>query len=192
MLARAFRDYPLLTYAIPDEEQRAQAATHYCQYVLYYGMRYGEAYATSPQMEGIAVWLSSDHFPMTIWRTLCAVPLSVIAGFEQAGGSRLKDPSLFIDARHKALTHYKHWNLLFLGVSPDNQGQGYASLLLRPGLARIDAEGMPCFLETMDERNVPRYQHFGFEVIEQSPVPGTELTTWAMLRDGTTADSRAS
>lgn len=185
MLSRAFRDYPLLTYAIPDEAQRARAATHYCQYVLYYGIKYGEAYATSPEMEGIAVWLPSDHFPMTMWRTLRAVPLSVIAGFGKAGGSRLKDPSLYIDARHRALAPFRHWILLFLGVAPEHQGRGYSSRLLRPMLHRFDEEQLPCFLETMDAANVPRYQHLGFEVVEQSPVPGTDLTTWAMLRQST-------
>lgn len=115
-----------------------------------------------------------------------------MSGFGRAGGSRLKDPSQYIDARHKALAPFRHWNLLFLGVCPDCQGQGYSSLLLRPMLRRIEEEALPCFLETMDASNVPRYQHFGFQVIEKSLVPGTELTTWAMLRDGTTADSRTS
>ncbi len=66
MLTRAFRDYPLLTYAVPDEAQRDHAANYYCQYVLYYGIRNGEAYATSRRMEGIAVLdyvrpVSDDH-----------------------------------------------------------------------------------------------------------------------------------
>ncbi len=192
MLAKAFRDYPLLAYAIPDVNQRAVAAYHYCSYVLYYGIRYGEAYATSAHMEAVAVWLSSEYFPMSMWRTIRAVPLSVIGGFGKAGGSRLKNPSQYIDARHEALTPFNHWNLLFLGVAPERQGQGYSSLLRRPMLARFDDERLPCFLETMDARNVPRYQHFGFQIIEKSLVPGTELSTWAMLRDGTTADSRTS
>ena len=182
MLAQSFRDYPLLTYAVPDAPAREKSAFYFCQFDLYYSIRYGLTYATSPQMEGIAAWITSDHFPMTTWRTLCSVPWSVMAGFGRAAGSRLLGPSRHIDARHKALVPFRHWFLALLGVAPEFQGQGYPGALLRPMLASIDAEGLPCYLETMDARNVPRYEHFGFRVIEESRVPDTDLTSWAMLR----------
>jgi hypothetical protein len=50
-------------------------------------------------------------------------------------------------------------------------------------LARIDEEGLPCYLETMDPNDVPLYKHFGFKVVDESTVPATSLTNWAMLRD---------
>lgn len=49
--------------------------------------------------------------------------------------------------------------------------------------ARIDREGLPCYLETQDEQNVPLYQHFGFKVVNKSTIPETKLTNWAMLRE---------
>ena len=182
VLSRAFRDYPLLTHAVPDAPAREQSAFYFCQFDLYYCMRYGAVYATSPRMEGVAAWMTSDHFPMTTWRMLRSVPWSVIAGFGSAAGSRLLGPSRHIDTRHKALVPFRHWFLALLGVAPEFQGQGYPGALLRPMLASIDTEGLPCYVETMDARNVPRYEHFGFRVIEESRVSGTDLTSWAMLR----------
>jgi len=49
--------------------------------------------------------------------------------------------------------------------------------------ARIDEEGLPCYLETLNEANVPLYEHFGFRVLEKSIIPETKLTNWAMLRE---------
>ncbi len=71
---------------------------------------------------------------------------------------------------------------MVIGVAPVSQGQGYASKLLKPMLARLDEEGLPCYLETQKEKNVTLYQHFGFNVVEEFTFPSTTLTTWAMLR----------
>jgi len=46
----------------------------------------------------------------------------------------------------------------------------------------MDAAGLPCYLETLEEKNVRLYEHFGFTVLEQTAVPDTYLTVWAMLR----------
>ena len=59
----------------------------------------------------------------------------------------------------------------------------YASKLLKPMFTRIDEEGLPCYLETLDETNIQLYEHFGFKVIEKSTIPETKLTNWAMLRE---------
>ena len=49
--------------------------------------------------------------------------------------------------------------------------------------ARIDREHLSCYLETLTEKNVPIYQHFGFKVAEESTIPSTDITIWAMLRE---------
>ena len=50
-------------------------------------------------------------------------------------------------------------------------------------LDRIDEAGLPCYLETLEEQNVRLYEHFGFVVAEESAIPRTNLTNWAMLRE---------
>ena len=89
----------------------------------------------------------------------------------------------YIDSMHMRLAPFKHWYLCLLGVDSRFQGKGYAGKLVRAMLARIDKEGVPCFLETMTEKNVRFYQHLGFRMIEEADIPKTNLTNWAMLRE---------
>jgi ribosomal protein S18 acetylase RimI-like enzyme len=181
MLAGAFHNYPLLANVFHDEAGRARVASLYFQLELGYAVRYGEVYATSPNLEGVATWLHSDSFPMTAWRTIRSVPLSVIRSFASEGGVRLKPIGDYLDARHRAVAPFTHWYLQTIGVAPSFRGKGWASRLVRPMLTRAGREGLPCYLETMEEANVRLYEHFGFRVVEISPIPNTSLTNWAML-----------
>lgn len=183
ILVRAFRDYPLLQDSFSDELQRRRVAPYFFRFSLYYGIKYGETYATTPNLEGVAVWIPSENFPVTFWRAVRSVPLSVILGFGREGGGRMKYLGEYIDVMHKRLAPFKHWFLQTIGVDPEFQGKGYAGKLLRPMLSRIDEEGLACYLETLDERNVLLYEHFGFRVVEKATIPKTSLTSWAMLRE---------
>ena len=182
VMSRAFQDYPLLQYYFPDEIERKKIALYFVSLAIFSGIRYGEVYTTSPSLEGIVVWTLSDNYPPTIWRQIRAVPLSTIFGLGRYGGARMRGLGRYIDEVHKRLVPYRHWYLHMIGVDPQLQGKGYAGKLLKPMLARIDEEGRSCYLETIDEHNVPLYEHFGFAVIEKSTIPETNLTNWAMLR----------
>jgi len=59
--------------------------------------------------------------------------------------------------------------------------------LVRPVLEHIDREAMPCYLDTSAEKNVAIYRRFGFEVVLEDKMPGTELRIFAMLRKAQTA-----
>src|SRR6266849_3061500 len=60
---------------------------------------------------------------------------------------------------------------------------GMAGLLIQPTLARADAEGLPCYLETENPRNVPFYQKHGFKVMSEGEVTSCRLHVWSMLRE---------
>jgi GNAT superfamily N-acetyltransferase len=47
-----------------------------------------------------------------------------------------------------------HWYLFILGTEPAAQGRGLGSALLAQMLARVDADGMPAYLESSNERNL--------------------------------------
>jgi ribosomal protein S18 acetylase RimI-like enzyme len=183
MLTLAFRDYPLLAHVFPNELERRRMACYYFQHELGYAVSYGEVYATSASLEGIATWLPSDVFPMKLWKAIRSVPLSVMWAFARGGGARLKPIGDYLDARHTHLAPFNHWYLQTIGVAPESRGKGHAANLIRSMLVRTDTEHLPSYLETMDEINVRIYEHFGFRVIEKSAVPNTGLTNWAMLRE---------
>jgi ribosomal protein S18 acetylase RimI-like enzyme len=183
VLVKAFQNYPLLQYYFPSDVKREKISRYFISYAVFTGTNYGEVYATSPNMEGVAVWLTSDNYPMTFWRLIRSVPLSILFGFGKESGGRMRRTGEYIDAMHKRLVPYRHWFLQTIGIDPQFQGKGYASKLLKPMLARIDEEGLPCYLDTLDETNVRLYEHFGFKVIEKSNIPQTKLTNWAMSRE---------
>jgi len=182
VLVRAFRNYPLLKYYFPDKSKREKVSTYFLSFAVYSGIRYGEVYATSSNLEGIAIWIPSDNYPITFWKMLRSVPLSKIFGFGRYGGSKMKHFNEHLDSVHQRQAPFKHLFLQAIGVAPRFQGKGYASMLLRPMLSKIDKENLPCYLETIDEKNVFIYQRFGFEIIDKSIVPETGFTNWAMLR----------
>jgi ribosomal protein S18 acetylase RimI-like enzyme len=73
---------------------------------------------------------------------------------------------------------------MFLGVDPAHQGQGCGSHLLKSRLARIDASGLPAYLETATARNVGLYARHGFEVIAEFRAAPEAPVMWAMRRPG--------
>ena len=183
VLVKAFRNYPMLQYYYPGEKERDKVSYYFLSLAVFTGIRYGEVYATSPNMEGIAVWIPSDNYPVTFWKGLRSVPLRIIFGFGRYGGFRMKGLGEHIDTVHQRLTPFKHWFLQTIGVTTQFQGKGYAGKLIRPKLSMIEKEGLPCYLETLDEQNVSLYEHFGFKVVDKSNIPETSLTNWAMLRE---------
>ena len=78
-----------------------------------------------------------------------------------------------------------------VAVSPDAQGRGVGSALLRALLARWDAEGGgPLALDTQRDINVPFYERLGFRVtatVTQVGAHGVEYSDWKMRREAAAA-----
>jgi ribosomal protein S18 acetylase RimI-like enzyme len=186
VLGRAFAQYELLRYYFPDETQRCAAADTFVFIGLSVCLKYGEVYVSSEKLEGVAGWLPPGKAPFGSWQMIRSVPLSVLFRFGRQGAGRLQAYGRFIDNLHRRLAPYPHWYLQIIGIDPAYQGQGFSSRLLRPVLERIDREGMPCYLDTNADKNVAIYRRFGFEVVSEDKLPGTEVTTFAMLRKAPT------
>jgi ribosomal protein S18 acetylase RimI-like enzyme len=186
VLGRAFAEYEMLRYYFPDETQRHVVADTFVFIGLSICLKYGEAYATSEKLEGVAAWLPPGKAPFGGWQMIRSVPLSVLFRFALQGANRLRAYGSFIDNLQRRLVPYPHWYLQIIGVDPAYQGQGFSSRLVRPVLERIDRDRMPCFLETNTGNNVAIYRRFGFEVVSEDKVPGTEVTSFAMLRKAQT------
>jgi ribosomal protein S18 acetylase RimI-like enzyme len=181
-LARAFWDYPVARCGFPTESERERRLPYFFESSLSYGIRYGEVYASSLEMEGIAIWLPSNRLPFTYWRMLWSGALLGMFKVGRQAGRRMQPIGDHVDATQKRLAPFEHWYLLMLGVDPRFQKQGISSKLVRPMLERLRMEGLPCYVDTLDEQNVDLYKHFGFELLERSAIPGTNLHCWAFLK----------
>ncbi len=189
VLGRAFAAYTLFQYYFHDETERQEAAQTFASISLSLCLKYGEVYASSDRLEGVAAWLPPGKAPFGGWQIVRSVPLSFLATFARQGAGAMWPYGRFVDRLHRRLVPYPHWYLEIIGVDPVYQGRGFSSRLLTPMLERIDRDQMPCFLETNTEKNVAIYRRFGFEVVSEDRLSGTEVTSFAMLRNAQARES---
>jgi GNAT superfamily N-acetyltransferase len=78
-----------------------------------------------------------------------------------------------------------HWYLALIGVAPEAAGQGLGGRLLLHTVARADAAGTPCYLETASARNVPFYTRHGFDLAREGVAPGSGVRYWTFRRQPT-------
>jgi ribosomal protein S18 acetylase RimI-like enzyme len=76
-----------------------------------------------------------------------------------------------------------HWYLGYLGTRRDRQGHGLGTQMLREVLAGADTDGVPAYLESSNERNLPLYQRNGFRVVGELQALGHGPTIWRMWRE---------
>lgn len=180
VLARAFQDDPLMVAALPNPEHRARSLPRLIGLNVRYGVRYGEVYMT-PGMEGAAVWLPPGHTRVSIAGMLRVGALTAPLTVSWAALRRLAAPEARAAQLQEQHAPMPHWYLSQIGVEPALWGRGFGSSLLRPLLARMDAERTPCYLETNKEGNLALYRRFGFAVVAEADLGGG-VRLWAMLR----------
>ena len=150
-----------------------------------YGVLYGEVYATSPDLEGIAILLPSETADMTLWRMIRVGMFFLF--FRLGGGFLVRGlrTTGFISSVQKRCAPSRYMLFQFLGVAPEYEGKGYAAKLAKAMLSRIDKDHLPCYFDIEEEEKVRIYQRYGFRVLEKQIIPGTDIRLWAMLREKT-------
>jgi ribosomal protein S18 acetylase RimI-like enzyme len=183
MLARAFFSDPKMTHLIPEVSARTDRSKYLFEFEIRYGLLYGEVWATSPACEGVCVWLPSEKSAISLWRAFRAGGFRLRSQLGPDGFNRLLAFSDRVDALHAQHLPVPHTYLFFIGVDPAHQGKGYAAKLIRPMLERLDAKGMPCYLNTQNGKNAGLYEHFGFRVVDRQMIPGSSIMHTAMVRN---------
>jgi len=146
-----------------------------------YGLLYGEVY-TNDAADGAAIWISPANTTLTFGQMLRMGMLAAPFKLGWAGCKRMMNVMDCTEKAHKRSAPGRHWYLPILGIEPSRQGKGIGGQLIQPILARADAEGLPCYLETMNERNLPFYERHGFKVTVEGQVPKGGPNFWAMVR----------
>ena len=82
----------------------------------------------------------------------------------------------------KKHTNHDSWYLYNVTVKPSVQKQGEASKLLRPMFEYFDKTKQECYLETHDKKNIALYEHYGFDLVETSYIPKTDIKHYSMVR----------
>ena len=181
-LAESFFFDPQCMHFFPDHEVRAAKLKYGFEFSVRYGLRYGEVFATSPDMEGVAVWIRSENSVRTISRILRCGGLTAFMKVGWAVYKRQQPVEDFIHTEHMRLVSFPHYYLDLLGVVPKHRQTGLAGRLLKPMFKKLDRDNLPIYLNTMLEKNVAMYQRYGFQVLSRDKIPGTDIIHWGMLR----------
>ena len=146
-------------------------------------IHYGEVY-TNPEATGVSFILPPWHTRISqIEYIHCGfLPAPFILGLRDFVRSQLCED--FIGKMHEEImAGRQHYYLWGLAVDPAQKRCGIGSALLRPILARADAEQMPIYLETHDEKNVAYYQRVGFTLEKEAEIPDSSISVYGMVRE---------
>ena len=179
LMGRAFDDDPVMNYVAKQDERRSERIRHFMRVGLEkMTYPYGETYVAEG-FQGATFWNPPGQIPHGLLFNLQLLPgLARVTGL--GGISRAIGALDFVEKLHPKQPHYY---LLGIGVDPSMQGQGVGSALLRPMLERCDREGMPSYLESSKERNVPLYERHGYRVTQEIRLPKGGPPVWLMWRD---------
>jgi ribosomal protein S18 acetylase RimI-like enzyme len=120
---------------------------------------------------------------MTLWRTIRSGGVGLLLKVGRKTISAMRSVAAFVFSVQKRCAPFPHWHLSVIGVAPAWQGRSHARVLLLPMLARLDREGLACYLETQNGKNLAIYQRYGFRVAEEGVMPGSAVNFWAMRRE---------
>jgi GNAT superfamily N-acetyltransferase len=175
-MARAFHDDPLICFILKDAATRAEKMPRLFKLLFKLGLPHGACDVTEGY-EAAALWRPPNEWEIPWWQYITnGVEFLGIFGL---GGAR--HVTSIMDVIEKRHPHEPHWYLQAIGTDTAKQGKGFGGVVIRRGLAKADAAGMPAYLESSKQTNVPIYQSFGFEVTGEITLPNGP-TLWPMWR----------
>ncbi len=174
-LARAFADDPLTSHLLPDASRRATALPRMFKLLLKLGLPYGACHVTSG-CESVTLWRPPNGWHVHLKDYILNAP-ELLGVF----GTGVFGVMSTMDRIEKVHPKAPHWYLQTIGTDPAKQGKGFGSLIMRHQLAIADAQGVPCYLESSKDTNIPIYRSFGFDVTGEIKIPNGP-TLWPMWR----------
>jgi len=165
-LARAFHDDPLTCHLLRNEVSRPEKLPQLFALLFKLALPYGACDVTDG-CEAATLWRPPRRWHMPLWQYL--VHGGELLGIFGTGALKVMQTMDIVEKRHP---EEPHWYLQTIGTDPAKQGKGYGGLVMRHRLSRVDASGLPAYLESSKASNIPIYQSFGFEVTGEIRLSG--------------------
>lgn len=182
-MADAFSHDPLWTKIFEGEsdlERRYQACF---EVPVRHCLKYGDVYATSENLEGVAAFVPHRFADMSFWRMLRSGALGCGMRMGITAARRMSDLRVLSADRARIAAERPHMYLLVLGVRTAHHGKGHGGTLLRALIEDCDRQGLPIYLETETEDNVQMYKHFGFQTVKEIRLEHLGVPMWEMMRE---------
>jgi len=182
-LKDAFKNDPLWTEVFKNDPDKDHALSAFFMIPLLYGMKFGKVYATSPEIEGVAVWAPGKYANMTMWGMLRCGALSYGTKFGKETVRNLSIVSQQLGPARKRLMKNKPYiYLMIIGVSSAAQEKGVGSKIMDTIKEECARECLHLYLETEKEENIAFYEKHGLTVLQKIVLPKINLPMWQMSR----------
>jgi GNAT superfamily N-acetyltransferase len=179
VLVRAFEDDPLMMYLFKTAEGRRTKSRLFFVSDARRAIEKAKGRVDTNddgETKGGAIWFAPDQWRTGGMELLGQIPMLFRMGLETPRALNV------LNQVEKVHPKEPHWYLAVLGTDPQYQGKGVGSALMAPVLSQCDEEGVPAYLESSKERNLPFYERHGFKVTTELKLKnGPSL--WPMWRD---------
>lgn len=172
----------MMVHLLPDDERRRRLLPGFLGSAQSYCLRWGEVVTTADRA-GVAAWLPPGSTHTTPVRMLRSGMVAQMLRLGPAGIRQMLPLVRVMEGNHHRLMPEPHWYLWLIGTEPSRARTGIGSALLAPHLARADAEGRECYLDTHAEANLGYYARHGFETAVEQVVDGLRYWVCGGVRD---------
>ncbi len=181
-LKDAFQNDPLWAEVFKNDHRRDKSLSSFFTIPLLYGMKYGKVYATSPEIEGVAVWMPDKHADMTMWGMMRSGGLSygMKMGKETIRNLSIISKQLGPD-RKRLMKNKPYIYLTIIGVTSAMQGKGLGGILMDALKEECSSKGVHLYLETEAEENLTFYKKHGLTVLQKIVFKKINLPMWQMM-----------
>jgi GNAT superfamily N-acetyltransferase len=168
----AFRDDPAFRFFFPDAAAYDQHAAAFTGHLFDRRVTRG------------TVWVVEGGAAVTMWDAPGEDPADAVSTLDvpPVPRARLEHFDAVVGA---ALPAAPFWYLGVVATHPDHAGRRLGRALMRVGLDRAAATGLPAYLETANPRNVDRYRAVGWETVASVDAG---LPVWVMRHPGRTSE----
>jgi len=178
VLARAFYADPVWGWAFPDPERRLGQHRAVWELVAKAALSYESAWLTG-DCAAVALWIPPGRPELRPEDEERLGPM--LRELTGDGADRVLETFERFEAAHPEAE--PHYYLSLLATDPDQRGRGLGMALLAATLERIDAEGVPAFLESSNPVNDHRYEGLGFRRCGEFELPENGPSVTQMWRD---------
>lgn len=139
-------------------------------------------YSDSPDCKAWILWVPPGCKGISVKNFILSGGLRMTMKLPLSSLGRIMHYEDYSSSVRMKVTGGDEWYLYNLVVSPQFHGQSLVRRLLEPMLEFCARTDRPVYLETHSEKNVAMYRHFGFDVVNDDPLPGTEMVHWGMAK----------
>ena len=154
IVADSFLHLDIIRYLVPDGRRRWQVSRDWYRLYIAHAVAGAGHVVMTEDAGAAAVWFDrTGEF---------AEPDDYAKLLAEVTGD---DLPRFDELDHEMDSHHPqdpHWHLLFLAVRPNRWSQGLGSALMDHTHRRLDAEGIPAYLEATSEQNRRLYHRHGY------------------------------